>query len=281
MKGKTELNDILSYSILKLGDSLNFTVLTLVELAVVIMVTIFLLYLVKKGIYRSKRLDIGKKYSLNNLIRYIIIVIAFGWIMEDLGFDLKIILAGSAALLVGVGLGLQNLFGDFVSGIILLVDSSVKVNDVIDVNGLVCEVREINLRTTLVLTRDDKFMLLPNTQLTKNELINWTHSISSARFEVSVGVDYSSDIDKVMAVMKEVCVQQQGVLLAPEPFVRFNDFGDSSLLFTVYFWCENVFRVEKIKSQLRHDLFNRFRQEGIAIPFPQRVVHIQKTEKEL
>jgi len=173
-----------------------------------------------------------------------------------------------------VGLGLQNLFSDFVSGIIILIDSSIKVNDVIDINGLVCEVREINLRTTLVLTRDDKFILLPNTLLTKNELINWTHSISSSRFEVSVGVDYSSDIDLVMKVMKEVCEQQEGVLNVPAPFVRFNDFGDSSLLFTVYFWCENVFRVENIKSQIRHDLFYKFRQHNISIPFPQRVVHM-------
>nr|WP_078063370.1 mechanosensitive ion channel domain-containing protein [Bacteroides ihuae] len=224
--------------------------------------------------YRSKHLDLGKKYSINNLVRYIITIITFGWILQLFGFNLKIILAGSAALLVGVGLGLQNLFSDFVSGIIILIDSSIKVNDVIDINGLVCEVREINLRTTLVLTRDDKFILLPNTLLTKNELINWTHSISSSRFEVSVGVDYSSDIDLVMKVMKEVCEQQEGVLNVPAPFVRFNDFGDSSLLFTVYFWCENVFRVENIKSQIRHDLFYKFRQHNISIPFPQRVVHM-------
>ncbi|WP_321478809.1 mechanosensitive ion channel domain-containing protein [uncultured Bacteroides sp.] len=279
MKENKDLNDILNYSIIKLSKTLDIKILTIIELMVIIAVTFLLLYLIKKAIYKSRHLDIGKKYSLNNLIRYIIIIIALGWILQTLGFNLKIILAGSAALLVGVGLGLQNLFSDFVSGIILLADSSIKVNDVIDVNGLVCEVREINLRTTLVLTRDDKFILLPNTLLTKNELINWTHSITSSRFEVSVGVDYSSDIDLVMNIMKEVCEQQDGILTVPEPFVRFNDFGDSSLLFTVYFWCEHVFRVENIKSQIRHDLFNRFRQQGIGIPFPQRVVHLQESKE--
>ncbi len=279
MKENKDLNDILNYSIIKLSKTLDIKILTIIELMVIIAVTFLLLYLIKKAIYKSRHLDIGKKYSLNNLIRYIIIIIALGWILQTLGFNLKIILAGSAALLVGVGLGLQNLFSDFVSGIILLADSSIKVNDVIDVNGLVCEVREINLRTTLVLTRDDKFILLPNTLLTKNELINWTHSITSSRFEVSVGVDYSSDIDLVMNIMKEVCEQQDGILNVPEPFVRFNDFGDSSLLFTVYFWCEHVFRVENIKSQIRHDLFNRFRQQGIGIPFPQRVVHLQESKE--
>ncbi|WP_321332721.1 mechanosensitive ion channel domain-containing protein [uncultured Bacteroides sp.] len=281
MKNTDDFNEILNYSIIKLSNALDIKVITIIQLLVLVIITTLLLYLIKKAIYKSRHLDTGKKYSLNNLIRYVITIIAFGWMLQTLGFDLKIILAGSAALLVGVGLGLQNLFSDFVSGIILLIDSSIKVNDVIDVNGLICEVREINLRTTLVLTRDDKFILLPNTLLTKNELINWTHSISSSRFEVSVGVEYSSDIDLVMNVMKEICEQQEGVLKVPEPFVRFNDFGDSSLLFTVYFWCENVFRVENIKSQIRHDLFNKFRQQGIGIPFPQRVLHFPKDEEKV
>ena len=274
MKEMDDFDEILNYSIIRLTKTSDVKVLTVIELLAIIAGMFLVMYFIKKTIYRSKHLDLGKKYSINNLIRYIITIITFGWILQLFGFNLKIILAGSAALLVGVGLGLQNLFSDFVSGIIILIDSSIKVNDVIDINGLVCEVREINLRTTLVLTRDDKFILLPNTLLTKNELINWTHSISSSRFEVSVGVDYSSDIDLVMKVMKEVCEQQEGVLNVPVPFVRFNDFGDSSLLFTVYFWCENVFRVENIKSQIRHDLFYKFRQHNISIPFPQRVVHM-------
>lgn len=276
MKEINSLQDILNYSILKISKTTNITALTIIQLLAVAAITFVLLYLIKRAIYKSRHLDIGKKYSLNNLSHYIIIIVAFGWGLDLLGFNFKIVLAGSAALLVGVGLGLQNLFSDFVSGIILLIDSSIKVDDVINVNGLVCEVREINLRTTQVLTRDDKYILLPNTWLTKNEVINWTHSVSSSRFEVSVGVDYSSDVDQVMSAMKDVCMRQEGVLKTPEPFVRFNDFGDSSLLFTVYFWCENVFRVENIKSNIRHDLFYKFHELDIKIPFPQRVVHMQK-----
>ncbi len=276
MKEANSLQEILNYSILKISKTTNITTLTVIQLIAVAAITFVLLHLIKRAIYKSRHLDIGKKYSLNNLSHYLIIIVAFGWALDLLGFNFKIVLAGSAALLVGVGLGLQNLFSDFVSGIILLIDSSIKVDDVINVNGLVCEVKEINLRTTLVLTRDDKYILLPNTWLTKNEVINWTHSVSSSRFEVSVGVDYASDVDQVMSTMKDVCMEQEGVMKTPEPFVRFNDFGDSSLLFTVYFWCENVFRVENIKSNIRHDLFYKFRELGINIPFPQRVVHMQK-----
>jgi small-conductance mechanosensitive channel len=177
---------------------------------------------------------------------------------------------------VGVGLGLQNLFSDFISGILLLLDSSVKVNDVIELNEMVCVVQEINLRTTTVLTRDDKYIILPNTDLTRNQLINWTHSDLASRFEVTVGVDYSSDVKQVMQVLKEAVDSQNHVLKQPSPFVRFTDFGDSSLNFSIIFWSEELFRVENIKSEMRIKIFELFKDNNITIPFPQRVVHINK-----
>ncbi|OCB76151.1 mechanosensitive ion channel protein MscS [Flavobacterium crassostreae] len=218
----------------------------------------------------------GKKYSIYNLVKYLIIVIAIIVGLEMFGFNLSVLVAGSAALLVGVGLGLQNLFSDFVSGIILLVDSSVKVNDVLESNGLVCTVKEINLRTTTVLTRDDKYIILPNSDLTKNQLINWTHSDLTSRFDVSVGVDYSSNVNQVMQLLHQAVTEQEGILQDPKPFVRFNEFGDSSLNFAIYFWSEDVFRVENRKSELRIRIFELFQQNNITIPFPQRVVHLNQ-----
>ncbi|MFV0391194.1 MAG: mechanosensitive ion channel family protein [Paludibacteraceae bacterium] len=279
MKTKT-LAETLDFSILTLGKNFNITLLDLIEIGIIVLITLLVLFLIRQAINRSKRLDSGKKYSINNLIRYTIYVISLSLILNALGLDLKFALAGSAALLVGVGLGLQNLFSDFVSGIILLVDSSVKVGDVIDVDGLVCQVKDINFRTTLVLTRDDKFILLPNSNLTKNKLINWTHHRESTRFEVSVGVDYSSDVNQVIKLMEKACFQNEEVMKEPEPFVRFDEFGDSSLVFTAYFWCNNVFRVGKVKSDLRIAIFKAFNENNITIPFPQRVLHYHdKTEE--
>jgi small-conductance mechanosensitive channel len=183
-------------------------------------------------------------------------------------------MAGSAALLVGVGFGLQNLFSDFTSGIILLLDSTIKVNDVIEIDGLVGKVKEINLRTTTVLTRDDIYIIIPNTDLTKNQLVNWTYSSISSRFEIKVGVDYSSDVQLVMRLMKEAS-NHPNVLKNPESFVRFSDYGDSSLDFTLLFWSEDVFRIETIKSDIRIKLFELFKEHQIQIPFPQRVVHMK------
>ncbi|NLO71680.1 MAG: mechanosensitive ion channel [Porphyromonadaceae bacterium] len=272
---KFSINEFLSYPLLTLGSGNQFQVIELLGIILVVFVAFIVLFLIKRAIYSSKRLDEGKKYSLNNLTKYSVYVIAFAICLNLLGFQLKFVLAGSAALLVGIGLGLQNLFADFVSGIILLLDSSIKVNDVIDVDGLVCKVEEINLRTTLVLTRDDKYILLPNKIITQNKLINWTHNRSISRFEVSVGVDYSSDIEKVNQLLLQSCKETPGIAEMPEPFVRFKDFGNSSLDFTVYFWCDNVFRVENIKSDIRKRINRLFNENNIIIPFPQRVLHIQ------
>ena len=263
-------NSIFSYSYN------NIRIITLIELLAITICTLLLLYSIHNLIYRSNRLANGKKYSINNLARYIIITIAVLWGLNTVGLNIKMLLAGSAALLVGVGLGLQNLFSDFISGIILLIDNSIKVGDIIDVNGLVCQVQDINLRTTLVLTRDDKYILLPNTKLTKNQVINWTHTSETSRFQIDIGVSYDSDIPTVMRIMKEVVEIESGVEKKPNPFVRFNDYGDSALNFSVYFWCPSVFRVENIKSNIRVKLFAAFNEAGIHIPFPQRVIHLKK-----
>jgi len=265
--------EFFSNPVIAFSEDLNISVMTVIQLFVLLGITMLALYGKRKMIYHSPHLNTGKKYSVNNLVRYVIIAIAALFALEIMGIDIKVLLAGSAALLVGVGLGLQNLFSDFVSGIILLIDNSIKVGDVVDVNGLVCEVKEINLRTTLVLTRDDKFILLPNTFLTKNKLINWSHTVEASRFKIEVGVDYDSDVAQVMSIMKEVAEQEPEVAKNPEPFVRFNDYGDSSLNFTVYFWCSQLFRVENIKSSIRVKLFEAFKQSNITIPFPQRVLH--------
>jgi small-conductance mechanosensitive channel len=266
------MKDFFDHTLFQFGDH-TIKISSLLYFISFFIVVYLLLRLIKKIIYRGLNIDTAKKYSIYNLARYIVIVLAFVFGLEILGVNLNLLIASSAALLVGVGLGLQNLFSDFVSGIILLVDSSVKVNDVIEVNGLVCRVEEINLRTTTVLTRDDNYIILPNTDLTRNRLVNWTHEHIASRFEVSVGVDYQSDIDLVMRLMVEAAQDQKGILKQPKSFSRFDDFGDSSLNFSVFFWTEEIFGAENIKSAIRTRIFELFKEHNVTIPFPQRVVH--------
>lgn len=269
------MKEILNYPILELGE-FDLKVSTILKLIFLTIFLIILLYGSRKAVYRAKRIEMARKYSIYILIKYFVLVITSVIALQILGFNLSVLLAGSAALLVGFGLGIQTLFSDYVSGIILLIDSSVKVNDVIDIGGLVCQVQEINLRTTTVLTRDDKYIIVPNTDLTRNQLINWTHSDVASRFEINVGVDYSSDVKLVIKLLKEAVDNHNGVLMKTPPFVRFTNYGDSSLNFSVFFWSEEVFRVENIKSEIRIKIFELFSQNGIVIPFPQRVLHIEK-----
>ena len=259
----------------RLIDTSKFT-LTLwdvIVIAIIIVIAALLLQLIKRGIFKAKRIDIGKKHSLYSLVKYIVVVITFMWALQSMGVNVSLLMGGSAALLVGVGLGLQSLFSDFVSGIILLADSSIQVGDVIEVDGLVCQVSRIKLRTTQVVTRDDKYILLPNTQLTKNRIINWSHNNEKSRFDVSVDVDYASDPRQVISVLKEAATENPEIEKSPTPFVRLNGFEESSLKFTVYFWAKNMFRVENIKSDVRKKIFDKFRENKILIPFPQRTMH--------
>jgi len=271
------MKKILDYTLFDF-DNYHLKVSSILLVILLIVVVNIILRLIKKSLYSTSRIDKAKKYALFSLIKYIVIVFSIIASFQILGFNLSLLLAGSAALLVGIGLGLQNIFSDFISGIILLIESKIKVNDILEVKGLVCRVLEINLRTTTVLTRDDKYIILPNTDLTKNQIINWTYTEIASRFEVSIGVGYSSDIKLVNEILKDIIDHQEGALKKPAPFVRFEDFGNSSLSFSLYFWAEDVYGVENIKGEIRTKIFDKFRENKIEIPFPQRVVHITKNE---
>ncbi len=266
------MNEIFNYVIFSFGD-FSLKVAAIVNVILIFLIVGVILRVMKASIYRSNRFDQTKKFSIYTLTKYVIIVFAFIYTLRIIGFDVSVLLAGSAALLVGFGLGMQNLFSDYISGLIILIDSSIKVGDILEINGLVCQVQEINLRTTTVFTRDDKYIILPNSDLTRNHLINWTLSKVTSRFEISVGVDYSSNVEEVMSIMKKIAIDFDKIRKDPEPFVRFQEFGDSSLLFSVFFWSDEIFRIENIKSEYRVLLFKEFTKHNIKIPFPQRVVH--------
>jgi len=267
--------EILDFKLFTVGKA-DISVSSLIFLVIFILALNFIVKIIRKLIYRSQKLDESKKFTIFSLIKYVLYVVGFILGMNMIGINVSVLMGASAALLVGIGLGLQNIFSDFVSGIVLLLDSSIKVGDIIEVDNLVCQVKEINLRTTTVLTRDDKYVILPNTFLTKNNLFNWTHSNLNSRFYIQVGVAYSSDVQTVMDILKSVTAANPKVVKTPEPFVRFNDYADSALIFNVYFWSSDPFRVENLKSELRVKYFEAFREHDIEIPFPQRVVHQAK-----
>jgi small-conductance mechanosensitive channel len=268
------MRKILEYKILEIGQY-SLSVYNIVAILLLIIGVWIMLKAFKKFITNNRRLRKSKKYAVYQIIKYLIVATAILMGLETLGVNVKVMLAGSAALLVGIGLGLQNLFNDFVSGVIILLDASVKVNDIIEVDGLFCRVQKINIRTTTVLTREDKYIILPNSTLTASQLINWTHGHERSRFEITIGVDYATDIPKAMKIIKEVALNYEQVFKDPVPYVRLSDFSDSSINLTLLFWTDEIFRVENIKSEIRIRILEMFHSNGITIPFPQRVVHIK------
>lgn len=256
----------------------------LTVLQVVVVALVFLIaWLTAKGLKRVivdrgnfSELERGRRLSVFKLIEYVIWVLVLLLAMESLGFKITLLLAGSAALLVGIGLGLQEVFKDFVSGIILLFDGTIRVSDVIEVDGQIGRVKEIRLRASEVETRDGIVMIIPNSEFITGRVVNWTHNRKLTRFKVVVGVAYGSDVRKVERLLIESAKNHEEVVKTPEPFVFFNDFGDSQLTFGLYFFSRSVMRIEFVKSDLRFAIDEAFRKNGITIPFPQRDIWIKE-----
>jgi len=272
-----DIKEILEYKIIQIGDY-NLILYHILFVIFVIIITGIILWVTKKIFNRlvlKKHINVGKKHAIYQIIKYFVWVIAIAIALESIGIKLTLLIAGSAALLVGLGLGLQNVFQDFISGVVILVESTIQVNDVIDVEGFVGRVKEIGLRTSKVVTRDGIVTIIPNSKFTTERVINWSHTKRKTRFNICVGVAYGSDVELVRKVLLECATEHSEVENTPKSFVRFIDFGNSSLDFKLFFWSMNNFYVENIKSDLRFLIDKKFRENKIQIPFPQRDIHIR------
>lgn len=266
-----------NFTIIKFDDY-TLQVYNLIVAALVVLTNVFVLKLIRKALLsgeRFQRLDKGTSFAIVQILRYIFWVIAISIVLEVLGFNLTVILASSAALLVGVGLGLQHVFNDFISGVILLIEPTTQVGDILEVEGDVVQIKSIGIRTTLVMNRDDILVVIPNSLITKSKVINWTTQSRKTRFSINVGVAYGSDVEKVMKVLTEAAKSHQQVVDKDKVFARFLNFGNSSLDFEVLFFCENIFRIENVKSDIRVEIAKLFKANNITVPFPQLDVHMK------
>ncbi len=275
------MNDFWKQIIFRIGD-FTLTPSKMVGLAMVFFFVWLFLALFRKTFLNKKILSVaeqGARNSLYQLSKYLLWVIAISVSIRILGFDVTLLVAGSAALLVGIGFGLQNIFSDIISGLFLLFERKVKVGDIMEVDTIVGKVQEINLRTSVLLTRDGYNIIVPNHKFITENVINWTHQAFDRRFHLEVGVSYSSDVDVVTAVLIACALEQTEIIKdeAHKPFVRFQDFGESALLFYLIFWTQDIFRVEQVKSELRYKIFKAFQHKGIILPFPQRDIHITQS----
>jgi small-conductance mechanosensitive channel len=269
---------IFDFELLKV-DKVTITPGKLLVFVVIIIATRiisrFVRVVLKQNFSKKAWIDEGKEYTIYKLTKYSLYGLAVLIGLTSIGLDMKLILAGAGALLVGIGFGLQHLFYDLISGLIILFEGPIKVGDVIEVGGLVARVQQIDIRTSKVMTRDGKYIIIPNSKLIGEQVVNWTHATSLTRFEVKVGVAYGSDTALVKDTLYNCALRHPDVSKNREIIVRFEDFGDSGLHFSLFFWAKKTWVVETLQSEIRFDIDRQFRKLGVTIPFPQRDLHIK------
>lgn len=274
--------EVLNTPLLTLGGAI-ITPWQIIYVLVAIILLFFIAGRLKKWLVNSlltkSTMDLGARIAMGTIIKYVFILIGFIVIIQSIGVDLSTLTVAIGALGVGIGFGLQNVTNNFVSGIIILFERPIKVGDRIEVGDIFGDVIDISMRATTVVTNDNISVIVPNSEFISSRVINWSHNDRNVRFNIPVGVSYKEDPQKVKELLLSVADDNTAVLKKPSSDVIFNEFGDSSLNFILRVWTTKLIQTPQVlKSQLYFEIFKRFREDGIEIPFPQRDLHIKNEE---
>ncbi len=275
------IKNFLKYKLFEF-DNHVFTVQEIVNVLLIILVTKLILILIKKALYRINRLKKERPedlYTINKIISYVIWVASIIFMLSSLGIKVNTLLTGSAALLVGIGLGLQQTFNDFISGVILLFEGKTKVGDILEVDDNLMTLSNIGLRTTEGVDRDGISIIIPNSKIVTDKVVNWTHQEEKKiRFRIKVGIAYGSDVELAIQLLENCAKEHSEVIDKEMVEARFVDFGDSSLNFELFFYSKTIFRIGRIESDIRRAINQNFIENNITIPFPQMDINIQPKE---
>ena len=258
------------------GDnSINITIGLLLVIIITFFITHFVLNTIRRFYTNKMEGDDKLKFiSIFKFIKYLVYLVVILITLSAGGIDITLLITASAALFVGLGLALQELFQDIIGGIFIITDKSLQVGDIVETEGKVGKVVEIKLRTTRAITRGDRVIIIPNHKFMSDIVYNYTQNHNRTREEIKVGVAYGSDVQLVTTVLLSCLADDKEILNSPEPFVLFDDFGDSGLLFSLHFYINDSFKALKIKSRIRYIIDSKFQENNIKIPFPQRDVHL-------
>ncbi len=264
---------------LTLGD-VNLTPASILNFGVIFglgyLATTIIQKIVKGTVLPKTKMDKGSQNALVSGVGYIGYTLAAVIALSSTGFNLSSIAIVAGALSVGIGFGLQTIVSNFVSGIILLVERPIKEGDWIEASGFSGTVKKISVRSTQIETFDRAMVVVPNSELIAGSVLNWTHSNETGRVRVSVGVSYDTDPKRVERLLLKVGKSHDMALESPEPFVRFQGFGDSSLDFDLIIYVKDKNYMFQVRSELHYSIFELFKKEEIEIPFPQRDLNIKE-----
>ncbi|MDQ4120462.1 MAG: mechanosensitive ion channel [Acidobacteriota bacterium] len=270
------ISEILHYNLFPLGEA-KITPLSLIY---VLGFSILLFWASKKirdlltsRLLAKTHLDIGAQQAIGTISRYLILFLGFLVILQTVGINLTTLNVLAGAVGIGVGFGLQNVASNFIAGIIILFERPVKIGDRIEVDGSDGKVVSVGARSTVVKTNDNITIIIPNSKLITEDVINWTYDSRNPRIRlrVPVGVSYDSDVNLVKRLLCEVGTENPDVLQDPEPTVRLIEFGDNSLNFELWVWSKaKLHRKTVLLSDLNFAIWEKFKANNIEIPFPQR-----------
>ncbi len=275
------VKDFLSIHLIDIGNT-SITLWTLLYFIFLAWLLLFITAKLRKWIiYKvlsKSKVELGVRLAVGTIIRYGVLIFGLVIVIQTVGIDLSTITILVGALGVGIGFGLQNVTNNLVSGIIILFERPIKVGDRIQVGEVFGDVMNISMRSTTVVTNDNISVIVPNSEFISSTVINWSHNDRNVRFSIPVGVAYKEDPKKVKQILLEVADKEDGVLKNPVPVVLLREFGDSSLNFDLLIWTSNYITTPGIlRSKLYFEIFEKFRENNIEIPFPQRDLHMDNS----
>ncbi len=228
-----------------------------------------------------KGVKAGNKEILNKAFQILFYFLAFIISLDVLGIDLKTLTIFGGAVGIGIGFGLQKITSNFISGIILLFEKSVRNNDLVELaDGVFGYVRHTGARYTLIETFEGREVMIPNEDFITNRVVNWTYKNKEARIRLDVGVSYDSDIEKARDLILEAAKEHPRCVTVPKPQCFLREFADSSVSFLLFFWVADVTKGRfETQSDVMRAIWKKFKENNITIPFPQRDIHIKNPER--
>jgi small-conductance mechanosensitive channel len=260
--------------------SLGSIGLFLLMIWIAVLTSRFLRFVLEEDLYPRVALGDGVTYAVSTLLHYSILVVGFMIAVGVLGVDFTNLALIAGAVGIGIGFGLQNIINNFVSGLILLFERPVKIGDVVQLDAHTGTLRQIGLRASVLRKVDGSDVIVPNSMLISEAVINWTMSDKERRIDIPVGVAYGNDPEVVIDLLIKVATGHSDVLIEPAPKVIFIGFGDNSLDFEVRVWTDNTEGWVGLRSHLMTGVYTALTDANIEIPFPQRDLHLRSVSKE-
>jgi small-conductance mechanosensitive channel len=267
---------VLDVRLFEIGGT-TVTVSSIVTFIVIVIITFWVSRLIQRivgrGMERGGFSERGTVALVQRGIHYIVLLAGVAVALQTIGISLTTVFAAGAVVAVGIGFALQNILQNFVSGVILLAERSIKETDVLDVESRTIHVEKVGVRATIARTRDDERIIIPNSILVQSIVTNYTLEDSYYRVRTTVGVSYGSDMHRVREVLEAAAARVDQRSQTREPIVLLREFGDSSVVWEVSLWTSDPWRSPRMRSDLNESVWWALKDAGVTIAFPQLDVH--------